>query len=64
MAKKKKKMCPKKKWLAKGQELERITYLKCRLERKNPLERDSLKILEGEEKNSLGIAVKLNHSYI
>lgn len=53
-----KEMCLQKKWLAKGQDLARRTYLKCRIERKNPIERHCLKILEAEEKNSLGIAVK------
>lgn len=40
----------KKKWLKKGQEVERIAYVKHRLGRKKPIEKYCLKTLEGEEK--------------
>ena len=36
----------------------RITYVKCTLERKTPIERECFKILEGEKKKMAGLKPK------
>lgn len=46
-------------------DLERITYVKCRLWRKKAIERYSLKILDREEENNLWTALKFKpHIYL